>query len=193
MIHENGVTLLSDFVSTVLEEPTPERFLSHIVNKTLASLDARGAILGIVEREGFLDLLGTYGYQEKMVDPYMRIPLWTPMPITDAVRSGETKIFRSTKDLVEHYPHLSQFESADDSVTISAPIKFHNTVIGAIGFTSKLQPSERVKRLRQYSLYVESTSRISFTLVSETRRTLQPTLRISLLVNVKLLPSSKMI
>lgn len=142
MIHENGVTLLSDFVSTVLEEPTPDRFLSHIVNKTLASLDARGAILGIVEREGFLDLLGAYGYQEKMVDPYTRIPLWTPMPITDAVRSGEIKIFKSTKDLIEHYPHLSQFESSDDSVTVSAPITFHNTVIGAIGFTSKLQPSK---------------------------------------------------
>lgn len=142
MIQENGVTLISDFVTTVLEEPTPDQFLSHIVNKTLASLEARGAILGVIEREGFLDLQGAYGYTKNMVEPYMRIPLWTPMPITDAVRSGEINLFRNPRELVDRYPHLSQFSEAEDAVTVSAPIKFHNTVIGAIGFTCKNKPSE---------------------------------------------------
>jgi DNA-binding CsgD family transcriptional regulator len=128
--------LLADLTKTVLDDPNPDQFLAHITNKTLASLDARGAILGVIEREGFLDLLGTYGYSEKMVEPFMRIPLWTPMPITDAARSGDISVFKSPKEMVMAYPHLSDFSASDVGVTVSAPIKYRNTVIGAIGFTS---------------------------------------------------------
>ena len=101
MITINTTELLADLAKTVLDDPKPDQFLSHIVNKTLASIDARGAILGVIEREGFLDLQGTYGYSSDMVDPYMRIPLWTPMPITDAARTGEISIFNSPKEMIK--------------------------------------------------------------------------------------------
>jgi len=142
MIAVDTVKLLSDFAKTVLEEPKPDQLLSHITNKTLASLDARGAILGVIEREGFLDLQGTYGYSRKMVEPYMRIPLWTPMPITDAARTGEISVFKSPKEMIKAYPHLSEFGEVEAGVTVSAPIKFRNTVIGAIGFTSLNAPQK---------------------------------------------------
>ena len=134
--------LLADLAKTVLEEPKPEQFLAHIVNKTLASIDARGAILGIIEREGFLDLQGTYGYESQIVEPYMRIPLWTPMPITDAARSGEINLFHTPNDLIAKYPHLKDFETQESGATLSAPIFYRNTVIGAIGITSLRSPSE---------------------------------------------------
>jgi DNA-binding CsgD family transcriptional regulator len=142
MINVDTVKLLSDFAQTVLEDPKPDQFLSHITNKTLASLDARGAILGVIEREGFLDLQGAYGYSKQMVEPFMRIPLWTPMPITDAARTGETSVFLSPKEMVNAYPHLSEFGEGDAGVTVSAPIKYRNTVIGAIGFTSIKAPQK---------------------------------------------------
>jgi DNA-binding CsgD family transcriptional regulator len=142
MIAVDTVKLLSDFAKTVLEEPKPDQLLSHITNKTLASLDTRGAILGVIEREGFLDLQGTYGYSRKMVEPYMRIPLWTPMPITDAARTGEISVFKSPKEMIKAYPHLSEFGEVEAGVTVSAPIKFRNTVIGAIGFTSLNTPQK---------------------------------------------------
>ena len=89
MISIDTTKLIADLAKTVLDDPNPDQFLAHIVNKTLSSIDARGAILGVVEREGFLDLRGTYGYEKNMVEPYMRIPLWTPMPITDAARTAK--------------------------------------------------------------------------------------------------------
>lgn len=142
LIPVDTTKLLADLAKTVLDDPSPDQFLSHITNKTLANLEARGAILGVIEREGFLDLQGTYGYERNMVEPYMRIPLWTPMPITDAARSGEFSVFSSAKELVAVYPHLSEFGQADEVVTVSAPIKHRNTVIGAIGFTSMRMPRE---------------------------------------------------
>jgi len=140
MINVDTTKLVADLAKTVLEDPDPNQFLAHIINKTLASLDARGGILGIIEREGFLDLQGTYGYEKNMVDPYMRIPLWTPMPITDAARSGDITVFKSPQEMIKVYPHLSDFRESELGVTISAPIKYRNTVIGAIGFTSMKAP-----------------------------------------------------
>jgi len=142
VITTDTTKLLADLAKTVLEEPKPEQFLAHIVNRTLASIDARGAILGIIEREGFLDLQGTYGYESRMVEPFMRIPLWTPMPITDAARTGEINLFHNPKDLVAKYPHLKDVEPQESGATLSAPIIFRNTVIGAIGITSLKSPSE---------------------------------------------------
>ena len=142
MIAVDTAKLLADFAKTVLEDPKPDQLLSHLTNKTLASLEARGAILGVIEREGFLDLQGAFGYAENMVEPYMRIPLWTPMPITDAARTGEISVFHSPLEMIRVYPHLSEFSTVDQSVTVSAPIKYRNTVIGAIGFTSLKAPQK---------------------------------------------------
>ena len=141
VIPVDSTKLLADLAKTVLDDPNPDQFLAHITNKTLASLDARGAVLGVIEREGFLDLQGAYGYENSMVEPFMRIPLWTPMPITDAARTGEISVFNTPKEMIEKYPHLKEF-SADEGVTVSAPIKYRNTVLGAIGFTSLRAPRD---------------------------------------------------
>ncbi len=142
MIPHDSVRLLADLSKTVLEDPKPDQFLAHITNVTLSHLDARGAILGVIEREGFLDLQGTYGYSKNMVEPYMRIPLWTPMPITDAARTGKVSIFNNPQEMIAQYPHLAQFNHVDSGVTISAPIKYRNTVLGAIGFTVLKSPRD---------------------------------------------------
>ena len=140
LITVNPLKVISEFTKTVLDEPSPDILLSHIALKTLSHLDCRGVILGVIKREGFLDLIGSYGYEDKAVSPFMRIPLWTPMPITDAVRNGEISIFKSPKEMVLAYPHLAEYGQVDQGVTISAPIKYRNAVVGAIGFTSMQPP-----------------------------------------------------
>ena len=142
MIDADPVKLIADFTKLVLDEPAPDLFLSHITNQTLSSLDCRGAILGVIKREGFLDLVGTYGYKEDVVQPFARIPLWTPMPISDAARTGELNIFNNTKELIAAYPALAQFENEPNNVTVSAPIKYRGAVIGAVGFTSLKAPQK---------------------------------------------------
>jgi DNA-binding CsgD family transcriptional regulator len=137
----NQVTLLSDLAKIVVEHPNPSLFLSHLAHKTLEPLDCRGAVLGIVAREGFLDIKGSYGYEEAVVDQFSRIPLWTPMPVTDAVRSGEVLIFESSGELIERYPHLAEY-NRDEAVTISIPIYYRHAVIGVVGATTLIAPSE---------------------------------------------------
>ncbi len=141
MIDNDAIKLVSELSKTVLDEPTPEILASHLALKILANLDCRGVILGVVQREGFLDLVGTYGYPNSSTEPFIRMPLWNPMPITDAVRTGEMIVFNTPKELVDRYPHLENVATAESAITVSAPIKFRNTVIGAVGFTSMKPPT----------------------------------------------------
>ena len=141
MIDNDAIKLVSELSKTVLDEPTPEILASHIALKILAELDCRGVVLGVVQREGFLDLIGTYGYPSRSTEPFLRMPLWNPMPITDAVRTGEMSIFNTPQELVEKYPHLSAVATGERAITVSAPVKFRNTVIGAVGFTSMNPPT----------------------------------------------------
>ncbi len=142
VIPQDSTRLLADLAKTVLEEPKPEQFLAHLVNRTFSHMEARGAILGVIEREGFVDLQGSYGYDNELVSPYMRIPLWTPMPITDAARLGEINVFYTPQELILKYPHLATTETPESGITISIPITFRNTVIGALGVTSLNSPRE---------------------------------------------------
>lgn len=142
MIRADATKLVADFAKMVLDEPDPESFVAHIALKLLQSIDCRGAILGVIQREGFLDLKATYGYSENATQPFMRIPLWTPLPITEAVRTGEISVYRSTKEILAAFPSLSSVPDVGDAVTVSAPIIYRNTVIGAFGFTSKIAPHD---------------------------------------------------
>lgn len=143
---ENTVALIAELAKTILEDPSPEMLASHLALKILAPLDCRGVILGVVQREGFLDLVGTYGYPTNSTTPYIRMPLWTSLPITDATRSGEMNVFNTPEELRSAYPNLSSVADGHVGITVSAPIKYRNTVIGAIGFTSIKAPSNGFER-----------------------------------------------
>lgn len=145
MSDESLLKVFSELAKAVLDEPSPDLFVSHIAMRILQPLECRGAILGVIQNEGFLDLIGTHGYEKTATDPFMRIPIWNPTPITDAVRSGEINIFTSPKDLVEKYPHLAQATQSQEGVTVSMPIKYRNIVIGAAGFTSIQSPESNFK------------------------------------------------
>lgn len=135
MSESNPIDLLADLAQTILDEPEPDNLVAHIALKTLRDLECRGAILGVIQREGFLDLIGSYGYDDATTNSFRRMPLWTPMPITESVRTGELNVLGSVKELIEKFPSLAQFDGYPETVTISGPIKYRNTVIGAFGFT----------------------------------------------------------
>ena len=141
MIDGDSLGAISELAKKILEEPSPEILTSHLALKILSPIDCRGAILGVVQREGFLDLIGSYGYPEDVTKNYVRMPLWTPMPITDATRTGEFSVYNKPSEVTAKYPHLENFTDKDEGITVSAPIKFRNTVIGSFGFTAMRSPA----------------------------------------------------
>jgi len=140
--NEFAIELIRDVTKVILEEAEPNLLASTLALKTLAHLDCRGVIIGVVRHEGFLDLIGTYGYPNDATEPFMRMPLWTPLPITDAARQGKASDFFTPHDLVTKYPQFALSVPQGDAVTVSIPISFHSSVIGAVGFTSLHPPTD---------------------------------------------------
>jgi len=136
-----SVELLRDFVNVVSHDPDPNTLVSNLALRTLTHLDCRGVILGVIRHEGFLELIGTYGYPDELTDPYKKIPLWSPLPITDAVRTGKPIVLTSVEEMVEKYPHYPNPQEVENIAISSFPITFGSSVIGAIGFTSIIAPS----------------------------------------------------
>jgi hypothetical protein len=140
LFNEKPIRTFSELAKAVLDEPTPNNFVAHIAMRILEPLECRGAILGVIQNEGFLDLIATYGYSEETTTNFRRMPLWTPTPITDAARTGKISIFKSPAEMVARYPALAPTIQSDEGIIVSAPIKYRNTVIGAAGFTSLRAP-----------------------------------------------------
>jgi DNA-binding CsgD family transcriptional regulator len=136
-----SIELLRDFINVVGNDPDPSTLVSNIALRTLAHLDCRGVILGVIRHEGFLDLIGTYGYPDELTDPYKKIPLWTPLPITDATRTGKPIVLTSVDAMIEKYPHYPDPQVGEKIAISSFPIISGSSVIGAIGFTSVIAPS----------------------------------------------------
>ena len=72
MTTDYSVELLRDFVNVVGNDPDPNTLVSNLALRTLTHLDCRGVILGVIRHEGFLDLIGTYGYPDELTDPYKK-------------------------------------------------------------------------------------------------------------------------
>ena len=132
---------LSDLSQVVLESPNPSEFASHLALKTLSALDCRGVIVGLIRQAGFLDLIGSFGFKESATEPFHSMPIWTPLPITDCARTGKISIFNNSAEMLNAYPALSGVELAESNATVSIPISKRNSVIGAVGFTSRLEPA----------------------------------------------------
>lgn len=137
-----SIELLRDFVCVIQGEPEPNILASTLALRTLAHLDCRGVIIGAIHHEGFLDLIGTYGYPDDLTEPYKRIPLWVQLPITDACRSARPIILKSPEEMIEKYPNYSDPYLGEKITIASFPIKSGSSVIGAIGFTSIHAPSQ---------------------------------------------------
>ena len=141
MPSDYSIELLRDFVCVIRDEPEPNILASTLALRTLAHLDCRGVIIGAIQHEGFLDLIGTYGYPDELTEPYKKIPLWVQLPITDACRSGRPIILNSPEEMIEKYPNYPDPYLGEKIAIISFPIKSGSSVIGAIGFTSIHTPS----------------------------------------------------
>ena len=141
MTTDYSIESLRDFVNVVGDDPDPNTLVSNIALRTLAHLDCRGVILGVIRHEGFLDLIGTYGYPDELTDPYKKIPLWSPLPITDATRTGNPIVLTSVEEMIEKYPHYPDPQVGEKIAISSFPITSGSSVIGAIGFTSVFAPS----------------------------------------------------
>jgi len=140
MWNENSIELINEITHIVLEEPEPNYLATALALRTFSHLECRGFSLGVIRNDGFIDLIGSYGYPFELTKPINRIPLWTPLPITDAARTGESSIKTITKESAASIPNLSEWMDSEEMYAVAAPINFRSGVIGAFALICKVSP-----------------------------------------------------
>ena len=133
---------IASLARVVQDDPEPDQLASHLAINVLGSLDCRAVALGVISREGFLDLIGYYGLSKETTSPYVRMPLWTQLPMTETVRTGELIFLHTYDEFVARFPDMVESIEYKDAITVASPIKHRGIVIGSIAFSSMKPPSE---------------------------------------------------
>lgn len=137
-----GIESIASLARVVQDDLEPDHLASHLALNILESLECRAVALGVIRKEGFLDLIGYYGLSEKTTSPYIRMPLWTQLPMTEAARKGEFIFIKSYEEIVDRYPTMVESIEYKDAVTVASPVKYRNTVIGSVAFSAMNSPKD---------------------------------------------------
>ena len=136
------IEAIASLARVVQDDPEPDQLASHLALSVLGSLDCRAVALGVISKEGFLDLIGYYGLSQATTSPYVRMPLWTQLPMTETIRTGEFIFIKAYEDIVTRFPDMVQSIEHKDAITVVSPIRHRGMVIGSIAFTSIKAPSD---------------------------------------------------
>ena len=136
------IEAIASLARVVQDAPEPDQLASHLALNVLGSLDCRAVALGVIKKEGFLDLVGYYGLSQVTTSRYGQMPLWTQLPMTDTIRKDEMIFIKSFEEFVARYPEMVESIEHKDVITVAYPIKHRGTVIGSIAFSSIKSPSD---------------------------------------------------
>ena len=114
----------------------PRDVAVRIVDAVCVGLEAHQCWVAEVAEGGtVMSLLHAVGYYEEVTTRWSRVPLDLPVPMTEAVRSGEAIIHRSEADRLAAWPALASRSVVAETVEASAvmPMIFEGRAIGALG------------------------------------------------------------
>jgi PAS domain S-box-containing protein len=122
-------------VTAALSEPlTPAQVAEVIVEQSIAVLNASSAVVAIVNPNGTeLEIVHFVGYQQDIPEAWRRFPITTPVPLAEAVRTGEPIWEESTQERIARYPHLAQnYAELNYAAWISLPLMVEGRAVGGI-------------------------------------------------------------
>ena len=115
---------------------TPDAVSEVIVRAALPVLGATRFSLALLDAaEHALTIVGASGYPSEVLDRYRFIPIESPFPLCDAVRSAAPIFLDSADARAERYPRLADLRSGNGAGAMAAlPLRGNGRIIGALGF-----------------------------------------------------------
>ncbi len=129
-------------VSTALSQAlTPAQVATAVVEQGLNSLGAHAGTVVLLNDSGTeLEIVGTVGFPQDVVDKWQRFPVSQQVPMADAVRGKAPVLVESFAKWSDRYPGLGPLASITGSQALIAfPLIVEGHTIGAMGL-SFLQP-----------------------------------------------------
>ncbi|HEY9798096.1 MAG TPA: PAS domain S-box protein [Leptolyngbyaceae cyanobacterium] len=125
---------LQAVTAALSESLTPTQVAEVIVEQSIAVLNASSAMVVIVTESGTeLEIVHHVGYQQDLTEQWRRFPITTPVPLAEAVRTGEPIWEECTQERIDRYPHLADvYARYNYAAWISLPLIVEGRAIGGI-------------------------------------------------------------
>jgi PAS domain S-box-containing protein len=125
-------------VSAALSQAlTPQEVAEAVIGQGVSSLGAHaGTIVALTADGRELELVGTIGFPQELVERWRRFPLEARVPIADAARENVPVLVESITNWAERYPELGPLASVTGSrALIALPLIVKGRTIGAMGLS----------------------------------------------------------
>ena len=116
---------------------TEQEVATAVVNEGMAALDAEAAVAYLADASGRHLLRAARGVPEQTIVDRAVLPEDAPLPLADAIRTGEPIWIESLEDLLARYPKLRGTATpAWKLQAVSAvPLRSHDRTIGGVAFS----------------------------------------------------------
>ena len=132
---------LQGVTEALAREATPERAIEVLLTQGRAALGADAATVGLLDDSGEqVELAGSEGYSEEGLEGWESFPLAAELPMSVAIRNGETVWSSSPEDLIERFPPLAEATVRFGAQAV-APLIAEGRAFGAVAFSFR-QPRQ---------------------------------------------------
>ncbi|HEU0054935.1 MAG TPA: PAS domain S-box protein [Longimicrobium sp.] len=116
---------------------TPAEVADVVIQQGLAALGAAaGWLVQLTPDGGALEAVRTQGYDGAVEESFRRFTLDAPVPLADAVRTGEPVFLESPAERFRRYPALQRdYGYLENGAWASVPLLLEGRAVGGIGLT----------------------------------------------------------
>jgi PAS domain S-box-containing protein len=134
--HAIGRLLTLQNVTAALNEATSaDQIVQVILEQVHGAFAPSSGLIVLLDPEGKnLDIAGSFGYAGDLMEEWSSFPLAAPLPLSDAVRTGEPVITHSVAELKERYPVFSSLDPPNE-LFVGVPLDVKGRKVGGLGFS----------------------------------------------------------
>ena len=128
---------LQAVTAALSEALTPSQVASVIVQQAVIALGATSAFITLLTESGTeLEVLPASDYDQSFLGSWRRFSINAPVPLAEAVRTGEPIWPESTAARIARYPHMAtEYKQANHNAWISIPLMLQGRAVGGMSFS----------------------------------------------------------
>ena len=115
---------------------TSQDVAAAAVHEGVSALGADAGLIVVAAPDGqFVDILRAQGYAEPNTDRWKRFAIDSPVPLAEAIRTGEPVVVTSRDELARRFPVLNTSVAIKYPASISVPLMAEGRSFGALGLS----------------------------------------------------------
>ncbi|PSB17702.1 diguanylate cyclase [filamentous cyanobacterium CCP2] len=130
------IARLQSVTAACSESMTPDQVAEVIVEQGMAALGASFAMVALLNEMGSeLEVVRVEGSELEQVEGWHRFSVNSPVPLAEAVRTGQPIWVEPTEQRVARYPHLAEhYQQQHFGAWVSIPLTVEGRTVGGMSF-----------------------------------------------------------